>query len=209
MKTTKVLTALFAVALLAAPAVADRTPKAARKPTTLAINPEKSTIEWFGKKVFVDNYSHKGTINLSKGSLIVDGGKLTGGMFEADMTSIKDTDLTDAKQNARLVGHLKSDDFFGVEKFPTATFKITKATPKGGNQYDLTGDLTLKGKTSSITFPATVNINGKSATATAKLPVDRSKYDVKFGSKSFFADLVGDKVIADEFDLTVNLVAGK
>lgn len=209
MKTTSLFASLVAVALLTLPAEADRTPNAAKKPTTLAINTEKSTIEWFGKKVFVDNYSHKGTINLSKGALIVDGGKLTGGMLEADMTSIKDTDLTDAGKNARLVGHLKSDDFFGVEKYPTATFKITKVTPKGGNQYDLTGDLTLKGKTNPITFPATVNVSGNSATAVAKLPVDRSKYDVKFGSKSFFADLVGDKVIADEFELTVNLVAGK
>jgi polyisoprenoid-binding protein YceI len=209
MKTKQLLASLSVAALLAAPAQADRTPPAARKPTTLTVDTQKSTIEWFGKKVFVDDYSHKGTINLSKGTLTVDGGKLTGGVIEADMTSIKDTDLTDAGKNARLVGHLKSDDFFGVEKYPTATFKITKATPKGGNQYELTGDLTLKGKTSPVTFPATVTMNGTTVTAVAKVPVDRSKYDVKFGSKSFFADLVGDKVIADEFELTVNLVASK
>jgi polyisoprenoid-binding protein YceI len=208
MNTKHVFASLFAAAVLAAPTLATATPPA-RKPTALAIDAQKSKVEWFGKKVFVDNYSHKGTIDLTKGALVVDGGKLIGGTIEVDMTSIKNTDLTDAGKNAKLVGHLKSDDFFGVEKYPTGTFKITKATPKGGNQYDLTGDLTLKGKTNTITFPATVDIKGTRATATAKFAVDRSKYDVKFGSKSFFSDLVGDNIIADDFELTVNLVAGK
>lgn len=199
------LTASVLATAVAAPALAATEKPAARKATTLNVDIKKSTVAWHGKKVTGE---HNGTVELNKGNLIFDGKKLTGGLIEVDLTSIKNLDVTDEGYRNKLVGHLKSDDFFNVEKYPTATLKITKATPKGGNQYDLTGDLTIRGKTAPVTFPATVTLDGNNATATATVVVDRSKYDVKYGSKSFFEN-IGDKMIYDEFDLKVNLVATK
>jgi polyisoprenoid-binding protein YceI len=199
------LTASVLATAVAAPALAATEKPAAKKATTLNVDIKKSTVAWHGKKVTGE---HNGTVELNKGNLIFDGKKLTGGLIEVDLTSIKNLDVTDEGYRNKLVGHLKSDDFFNVEKYPTATLKITKATPKGGNQYDLTGDLTIRGKTAPVTFPATVTLDGNNATATATVVVDRSKYDVKYGSKSFFEN-IGDKMIYDEFDLKVNLVATK
>jgi polyisoprenoid-binding protein YceI len=121
-------------------------------------------------------------------------------------------DLTDADYNAKLTNHLKSDDFFSVEKNPKAVFKITKAAPiahakTGENNYTITGDLTIKGITNSLTFPAKVNISGSQADATAKFDIDRTKYDVKFRSGKFFENL-GDKMIYDNFTIDLKLVAG-
>ncbi|WP_017730158.1 YceI family protein [Nafulsella turpanensis] len=172
---------------------------------TLNADTQKSSLVWTGKKI---GGEHTGNISLSSGTLQVEKNKLVGGAFEIEMNSITNTDLTDADYNAKLVGHLKSDDFFGVEKHPKATFKITKATPiakAGENNYQITGDLTIKGKTENITFPAAVKINGNAAEAVAKIVVDRSKFDVRYGSPSFFADL-GDKAIDNEFIIDLKLI---
>ena len=156
---------------------------------------EESKVTWKGYKV---TGQHEGTINLKSGSLIMDGDKLTGGTFVMDMTSINTTDLSGGSKT-KLDGHLKSTDFFGVEKNPTATLVITKAE-KSGNTYTVTGDLTIKGISNPVTFPMTINGN----TATADVKIDRTKYDIKYGSASFFDDLK-DKAIYDEFDLNVSL----
>ena len=121
------------------------------------------------------------------------------------MASIKDADKSD-----RLEGHLKADDFFGVDKFATSTFTIKKVTPGTGNNVTVSGDLTIKGITNAASFPATVvwNADG-SVTATAdKIIVDRTKYGIKFRSKGMFPD-VGDKMIYDEFELAIKLIAKK
>jgi len=165
--------------------------------TSKKVDASKSTINWVGKKV---TGSHEGTIALKEGALIFKGKKLVGGNFTVDMTTINTTDL-DGKGKANLDGHLKSDDFFGVEKFPTATLVFKSIGEKGNNIYSVTADLTIKGKTESIKFDITVAGN----TATTTLKVDRTKYDIKYGSGSFFSDL-GDKTIYDDFDLTVKLV---
>lgn len=161
------------------------------------VNAAKSEITWLGKKVTGE---HSGTISLKSGELNVDDKAIVGGQFVVDMTSIKNTDLTDAEWNGKLVGHLKSDDFFGVEKHPEAKLVITKKAAFNGNKATVTGDLTIKGKTNPVTFEVTKTGN----TYKAEITVDRSKYDVRYGSKSFF-DNLGDKVIADEFYLTVTL----
>jgi len=160
-----------------------------------SVDVEKSQITWKGYKVTGE---HEGTINLKSGVLMFDGDKLTGGKFEMDMTSINTTDL-EGEYKDKLDGHLKSADFFGVDKHPTAKFEITKAVGSG-NSYKVTGDLTIKNITNPVTFDMTVNGN----TATAQLKIDRAKYDVRYGSGSFF-DNLGDKTIYDEFDLNVNL----
>lgn len=157
----------------------------------------KSTVNWTGKKVTGE---HHGTIAVKEGNLEVAGGKVTGGKVVMDMSAIANTDLTDADMNAKLIGHLKSDDFFGVATYPTAELVITKVD---GTTFS--GNLTIKGITNPASFTATSSKDGKSTVYKGALTVDRSKYNVKYGSKSFF-DNLGDKVIYDEFTLDFSLV---
>lgn len=164
--------------------------------TTKKVDAQKSKIEWTGKKV---TGQHNGTIALKDGALVFKGDKLAGGNFTVNMTSINTTDLT-GEYKGKLDGHLKSEDFFGVEKFPTATLVFKTLADKGNNVYTVTADLTIKGITNPITFDITTN-NG---TAITKLIVDRTKYDIKYGSGSFF-DNLGDKTIYDDFELDVTL----
>jgi polyisoprenoid-binding protein YceI len=125
------------------------------------------------------------------------------------MTSISNKDLTDEESKGKLLGHLKSDDFFGTAKFPTAQFLATKITPAGSGKVNVTGELTIKGITNPIAFVAAYTINGNLLTANAaNVKVDRTKYSIKYGSKNFF-DSIGDKAIDDEFILNINIVASK
>lgn len=160
------------------------------------IKTETSTISWKGYKV---TGSHEGTIDLKSGVLIFENGKLSGGEFLMDMTTINTTDLEGDYKN-KLDGHLKSDDFFGVENFPTASLVLTKVAPSGTNAYNVTGELTIKGITHPVNFSMLV-YNQK---ATASLKIDRTLYNVRYGSASFFDDLK-NKAIDNEFDLTANL----
>ncbi|PMD97019.1 lipid-binding protein [Siphonobacter sp. BAB-5405] len=195
MKTVKFFAAALAATMLFV--------NAGKKPTPVKVDTAKSSVIWLGKKVTGE---HTGTIALKDGQLLLDGGKLVGGNFTMDMSTLKVTDVKDEKMNTKLKTHLEGEDFFGVANHPTSTMKITKVTPKGGNNYDVTGDLTIKGKTNAVTFPATVD--PKTGTGTAKIKIDRSKYDIRYNSKSFF-DNLGDKVIYDDFELDVNLATTK
>ncbi|MEQ9405532.1 MAG: YceI family protein [Cyclobacteriaceae bacterium] len=168
------------------------------------VNTEASVIKWTGSKI-VGN-SHTGTIALKSGSLDITGGKLKGGSFVVDMTTLTDTDLS-GNMKGKLEGHLKSDDFFGVETYPTAEFVITKVKSAGEGAYDVTGDITIKGKTESISFSTTLNEKDGGYEAVASISVDRSKFDVRYGSDTFF-DNLGDKAISNEFKLEVTLVTG-
>lgn len=172
------------------------------KTTSYNVDTNQSKVEWIGRKVTGE---HNGSIKIKEGNLEVDGNNLQGGSFVIDMNSLVNADL-EGEYKGKLEGHLKSDDFFGVATHPTAQFIITKAQAKKDGQYDITGDLTIKNITHEITFPATVKVNGTQVTADAKIVVDRSKYDVRYGSGSFF-DNLGDKTIYDDFDLQVSLVA--
>jgi len=176
----------------------------AKAATTLYVDPVASMLNWTAKKV---GGGHNGTVKISKGTLAIAGDKLTGGNFVMDMTTIADAD-----QSARLTTHLKSDDFFSVEKNPTSTFVITKAAPvgkaKGGMaNYHITGNLTIKGITNPVTFPAVVKLNENGAEATAKIELDRLKWDIKF--RSGIIGTAADKIIEDTFVMDVKLVAGK
>lgn len=159
------------------------------------VNTETSKVTWKAYKV---TGSHAGTVNLQSGALTFEKDKLSGGEFVVSMTSLVTTDdLGDSK--AKLEGHLKSDDFFGVATHPTAKLVFTEVNASGKNSYEITGDLTIKGITKTITFD--VSVYGSKATATLK--VDRTNYDVKYGSTLFGA--AADKAIYDEFDLVVDL----
>ena len=178
---------------------------AAYVPNTYNVDTAASTIVWTGYKV---TGKHTGTVKIKNGNLTWADGKLTGGTFDIDMTSIADTDL-EGEWAAKLVGHLKSEDFFGVEKHPTSKFVITKAIPQDtkGN-YKIVGNLTIKETTREEKFLASVSESNGKITASGKLTVDRSNYNVRYGSGSFF-DGLGDKTIYDEFDLQISLVANK
>lgn len=167
-----------------------------------------SEVKWHAKKVTGE---HLGFISMQSGQLQVDKNKLTGGTFVIDMSSITCTDLKDAGSNGKLVGHLKSDDFFSVEKHPTATFTITEASPiakapAGQPNYNVKGNLTIKGITNPVSFPATITVKDGVATAKADVTVDRTKYDIRYRSSNFFENL-GDKAIYDEFTVSFNVKA--
>ena len=200
MKAIKFIAILLVTALFVNVATAGIPKKGAKKAVTLAVDTKASKINWLAKKV---TGQHEGTINLASGSLLANGTKVTGGEFVIDMKSIVCTDITDAEYNKKFIGHITTGDFFEVEKYPTSTFKITKVD--AGN---ITGNLTMKGITKSITFPAKVSMVGGKATATASIPVDRTDFGVKYNSKKFF-DTIGDKAIDDVFNLNIALVAGK
>lgn len=181
------------------------------KEATFKVNPEKSQLNWLGKKV---TGKHWGTVNLANGSLVFNGANLVGGEFVIDMNSItvSKEDLADAETNAKLVGHLKNDDFFGVDKGnKTATLKITSAKPLTGNPnatHEVSGDLTIKGKTNKVTFPAKIDMKSNQVMAEAKIVVDRTKWDIRYGSATFFEKL-GDKAINNDFEMDVKLAASK
>ena len=157
---------------------------------------ETSSVTWKGYKV---TGSHMGNIALKQGSLEFKDGKLIGGGFIIDMATIVNTDM-EGEYKAKLEGHLKSDDFFGVATYPTAKLVFNKVKSTGKNSYEVTGDLTIKDKTNPVTFD--ISIYGNKATANVK--IDRTKFDVRYGSTSFFDDLQ-DKAIYDEFDLITDL----
>lgn len=186
----KTILSLALITLFGASAIANPIKKETKK-----VNTSESSVVWKGYKV---GGSHTGTIDLKSGVLEFDGEKLVGGEFVVDMGTINATDLEGDYKN-KLNGHLKSDDFFGTANHPTAKLVFTKVKSTGKNSYDVTGDLTIKGNTEPVSF--VVSVYGDKATATLK--VDRTKYDVKYGS-----GIIGtakDKLIYDEFDLVVDL----
>jgi polyisoprenoid-binding protein YceI len=169
------------------------------------VNAASSAIVWKGYKVTGE---HTGTVKIKDGKLSFSNGVLNGGEFTIDMNSINNTDL-EGEWAGKLVGHLKSDDFLGVASHPTSKLVITRAIALDtkGN-YKIVGNLTIKGITKEVKFQANVKEANGSVNASGKITVDRSEYDIRYGSGSFF-DGLGDKTIYDEFDLQVSLVAGK
>ncbi|TCC95781.1 YceI family protein [Pedobacter hiemivivus] len=200
---------VFAVSLSAFRFSADPKPakinRVAGKAITYKVDEQNSKLTWLAKKVTGE---HSGNVKVTGGSLVLDKNVLKGGSFDIDTRTISVTDITDPETNGKLLGHLKSDDFFAVEKFPAAKFVITSVTPTGAGKYDVKGKLTIKGITNDVAFPATVKVDGNKVQADAKITIDRTKYGIKFRSKNFFENL-GDKTIYDDFDLNVTLAANK
>jgi len=158
----------------------------------------QSKIEWVGRKV---TGAHNGTIAIKKGELIFNEGNLAGGNLVVDTTSIKILDITDPSTKAQFAGHLASDDFFSSQNFPEATLEIISVVD---NHID--GNLTIKGITQAVGFDAVINLNEDVLTATAKLVIDRTKYEMKFRSGNFFTNL-GDTLIYNDFELNVSVTA--
>lgn len=168
-----------------------------------SVDVSKSYVGWLAKKVVGQ---HNGKVKLQEGSILTKDGILAGGSFVIDMNTISCDDLTDPDYNGKLIGHLNSKDFFDVNGFETATLKITKVLKVTNklNTYNLTGDLTIKGITNSITFPATFKAVGKGFEGVANITMDRTMFDIKYGSSNFFEGL-GDKAIKNEVELNVVL----
>lgn len=162
------------------------------------VDVKSSTVEWTGKKI--TGAAHTGNIQLKEGFLnLTEEGQLTGGEFVMDMNTIVVTDLS-GEYKTKLENHLNDDDFFGVNNYATSKLVITSVDPKEGNTYEVTGDLTIKGKTEPVIF----DMELKEGSATAQVVIDRTKYGIRYGSGSFFSNL-GDNTINNNFTLDVNL----
>jgi polyisoprenoid-binding protein YceI len=173
--------------------------------TTLSASAQKneinlglSVVKWTGNKI---GGSHNGEIKIKSGNLELKGGEIANGIIVMDMNSITNSDVKSEEYNQKLVGHLKSDDFFGVTNYPTATFQISKASKFTEGKATLSGILTIKGKSENIPL----EVIKKNNVYTTQLKVDRSKFNVRYGSNSFF-DNLGDKAIDDIFILDIQIV---
>ena len=171
---------------------------------TFKADAEKSTLAWHAEKI---TGFHDGTIALKSGTFKVEKDKIVSGSFTIDMSTIANTDLTDKGYNDKLVGHLKSPDFFDVAKFPEAVFTITKPVDLTKSVTDVHGTLTVKGITKPLSFKAVVlKVGGSFSFNANSIVVDRTVYNIKYGSGTFFSDL-GDKVIYDQFNVRLKLMA--
>lgn len=163
-----------------------------------------SKVKWEAFKV---GGAHNGTIGIQYATYELKDGKPASIMFSIDMNNIVCLDIESPEYNQKLIGHLKSEDFFNSAKFATATFKSTELTPmtadENGNNYMVKGIVNIKGHEEEIKFPAKIEVVKGEIRAHATLKIDRSKFDVRYGSKSFFEGL-GDKVIEDMFNIEVN-----
>lgn len=154
-----------------------------------------SEIVWIGRKVTGE---HRGNISLASGNFRVTDGQMSGATFTMDMTSMTNTDL-DAEYGGKLLGHLASDDFFSTATHPTATFQASTFVPTD-NGFVAKGNLTIKGITQPQTVEVTLETIDNAVAMRGMMKVDRTAFDIKYGSGSFFSDL-GDKAIDDNFEL--------
>lgn len=169
------------------------------------IQKESSTVNWTGKKVLG---LHTGTISVAEGSIDVDKEKVIGGEVVIDMTSLTITDINDRKAHQEFRDHLWNDDFFSIDEFSTSHLKIVEGTLTNKNEYKLSGLLTIKDITQPITFTGKIEILTDYLYSTGELVVDRTLYNIRYGSGKFI-DNLGDKLIHDEFVLQFKLIAQK
>jgi len=161
-----------------------------------------SDVHWWGYKIAkTEASSHDGTVKVKSGNLVLKNGAVVGGTFVLDMTSLTSTDLSGEYQG-KLNGHLKNGDFFEVEKFPTATYKITSVKKNTNKDYNfvVNGNLTIKGKTAPVSFPAKItSANGVVTLESDKFSFDRQKFDVAYKST------MQDVMVKDEVDMKVKI----
>ena len=207
MKSMKVITLLLALSIFSFQSFACKTCGCSSKKDSHShgensikkdIDISKSTVKWVGKKV---TGSHEGNISIKEGHIHFDDNAFTGGNIVIDMSTIECTDLDgDSKQN--IENHLSSDDFFGVKKYPTANLEVISAekVKYSKNKYRVKGILEIKSIKNDVEFEVVID----NSLAKVELVIDRTKYDIKYGSGSFF-DNLGDKMIYDDFNLSVSL----
>lgn len=169
---------------------------------TYVLDVNESSIQWKGEKV---TGQHEGTLKFKEGNLVMDAGKIAVAKFVTDMSSIKCSDL-DGEYADKLIGHLKSDDFFGVADHPTSTFELSSFKKTGEGKGIMSGTLTIKGKTESVDVPVTMTESNGLIKLKGNMVFDRTKFDIRYGSGSFFDDL-GDKTIYDDVEFKFDIVA--
>ena len=172
------------------------------KGTTFSLDVDKSSLRWTGVKV---TGSHWGYIMMKEGQVTVDGKNIISGNFTVDLDSMTEEDMGDGPWKGKLLNHLKSDDFFDVKNNPESVLKITSAVFNHG-AYSIQGDLTIRGITHPIEFPAVVQFSDKGPKATGQIKIDRTLYGMKYKSGKFFPE-IGDKMIYDEFTIDFEVKA--
>jgi polyisoprenoid-binding protein YceI len=192
----KKLTGILAAVVIALSAVAGN---GDGEKSVFTIDTEASKVHWTGAKVTGE---HTGHISIADGEVHVKDSKIVGALVKIDMNSITCTDLS-GEWADKLVAHLKNDDFFSADKYPTSTFNISSI-----ENGEVKGDLTIKGIKHALAFPAEITVNNDVVTASGTAKIDRTKYDIKYGSGKFFSDL-GDRMINDEFEITFELKASQ
>ncbi len=185
--------------------------------TRYDVQPQQSQIIWVGSKLIGDK--HEGVFDIQEGTLAVEDDRIVAGNFTIDMESLRTTDDMEAEDKAKLEGHLKSEDFFKVSEYPTARFEVTQVRPfpadssaGGEGEYRIsnpthliTGNLTMRGETKSITFPARVGMDEEQLAAEARFNIDRTQWNVSYGSDAS----VRDRIINKEVNLGIRLVASR
>ena len=172
---------------------------------TFEIQKESSTVNWTGKKVLG---LHTGTINISSGQIDISNGQMDGSEVIIDMTSLSITDISDPQTLRDFRNHLWNDDFFSIDTYHTASLKIQHGELVGDNEYELTGQLTIKDITRPVTFRAKIEILTDFLYSTGELQIDRTLYNIRYGSGKYI-DNLGDKLIKDEFVLLFKIIGQK
>lgn len=207
---------ILPVAFVAFAAACNQSPKtsgeagqaaeAGNQAKTLTVDAASSAVEWVGKRLA---YSHNGTFAISNGSLAVDNGKITAGSFTIDINSVVCLDIQDPTDNAKFVGHLKSDDFFNVEQFPTAKFEIIQVMEAPENPdytHNIEGNLTIRDVTRKIYMPVNITMTENGLTAAGNVVINRTEWNVMWGSANI-VDWTKDKIVSNDVEIKVKLAA--
>ena len=165
----------------------------------------KSKLVWKAEKV---TGGHDGHVSLKSGNVFMDHGKIAKASFVVDMNTITNDDIKSEKYSNKLVGHLKSEDFFNVKKHPEVSFDMIKATPVGNGKFDVFGNITIKGIQVVISFPMMLKESKSELEVSGTFSFDRTKFDIKYDSGSFFENL-GDRAIKDDVVIDFNIVLYK
>jgi len=165
-----------------------------------ALDTESSSLEWSAERIV--GGSHEGKVLITKGEITAADGGISAGSFTVNMSTI-----SESAENQQFLSHIRSDDFFSVEEFPASEFTIT-TVEKSGSQFTVRGDLTIKGKTNSVSFPASVSVQNGNLRVTANFSIDRTLWGVNFGSGTVFQQ-IGDKAIRDEIEFRLSLLLVK
>jgi polyisoprenoid-binding protein YceI len=166
------------------------------------IDTKESVVAWTGSSV---HGKHEGYVYISKGELMIENGQLMGGTVEVDMNTIEDDSH---RSESNLIKHLKDTDFFDVEKFPFSTIAITGVSSINVEDKEITGNLTIKGITHPVIFPAKLEFDDNIIKANGRLVIDRTKWDVRYGSRKFY-DILANQAISDSIEFNIKIVAKK
>jgi hypothetical protein len=170
-----------------------------------SIDTKESVLTWEGSMVFGFEEEHIGYVYISKGELMIEKGQLVGGTAEIDMNTIE---YKDKESKNTPVKHLKSPDYFDVEKFPISTFSITKVAYAVRGNIKVTGNLTIKGVTNPVTFPAKIEVKDGIVKANGKVVIDRTQWGIRYRSGKFY-DNLADQAVSDDIEIHMKIVARK